>query len=397
MKNYCFLLILASALLYSCGKRAGSGKIGPTSDLSQMDRVEIEMGPDFSIDSCIAKIEYVKLGKTDDVLIGKVTHLLFTPDHIIVGDAYMSNAVFVFDREGNAQTVINRLGRGPQEYQNIADVFLTPDKKTIGIADRVANQVLYFDMDGNFKQKQSLPFSCVEIEWLDDETMILVADGWQHFKSSPAFESYPDKENLLFFTDTTAQNIHSSTFANPFDMNIFHFSPLDVKRFDDRIYACKAFGDTIYQVTKESIFPRYWIDMKEIDGEANFGKDMSDDKAMEINTDFCYDYTETDDYALFIPSKDNKPFPVLFNKQTKKAYNIKLAAESALGLHLLFSKFADNNQLVAVVPAFQFLAFCPDEVPGVELRNEIKEGLSDEDNPVLLFYTLKDPDAPAAE
>ena len=48
--------------------------------------------------------------------------------------------------------------------------------------------------------------------------------------------------------------------------------------------------------------------------------------------------------------------------------------------------------MIAAIPAFQFFTFCPDEVPGVELRNEIKEGLSDEDNPVLLFYTLKAPD-----
>ena len=361
-----------------------------------MDRVAIENGPDIRVESCIEKIEYVKLGKTNDVPIGQVTHLLFTPDHIIVGDARNAKAVFVFDREGNARTVINRLGRGPQEYQYIADVFLTPDKKTIGIADRAAKQVLYFDMDGNFKWKTSLPFYFNKIEWLDDETMILVSDG-VHINSSSVFESYPNKEDLLFFTDTTAQNIHNSAFVNPFNVDIFHFRPLDVKRFDDRIYACKAFGDTIYQVTKESIFPRYWIDMKEIDGEANFGKDISDDKAMESNTHFSNKYTELDDYALFILTKDHKMFPVLFNKQTKKAYNIKLAAESALGLHLLFSTFADNNRLVAAVPAFQFLAFCPDEVPGVELRNEIKEGLSDEDNPVLLFYTLKDPDAPAAE
>ena len=332
------------------------------------------------------------MGKTDEVLIGQVTHLLFTPDHIIVGDARNANAIFVFDREGNTQTVINRLGRGPQEYQSIADVFLTPDKKTIGIADRAAKQVLYFDMDGNFKWKTSLPFYFNKIEWLDDETMILVSDGI-HIDSSPVFESYPDKEDLLFFTDTTAQNIHSSAFANPFDVDIFHFRPLDVKRFDDRIYASKAFGDTIYQVTKESIFPRYWIDMNGINGRANFGKDITGEKLYEFPnyTNFPNVYTESDDYALFILTKENKMFPVLFNKHKKNTYNLRDGAQSALGIHLLFTKFALDNRLVAIVPAFQFLAFCPD-VPGVELRNEIKEGLTDEDNPVLLFYTLKDPE-----
>ena len=60
-------------------------------------------------------------------------------------------------------------------------------------------------------------------------------------------------------------------------------------------------------------------------------------------------------------------------------------------MYVLSAEFSDKNQFISVIPAFQFLTFCPD-VPGVELRNEIKEGLTDEDNPVLLFYTLKDPE-----
>ena len=78
------------------------------------------------------------------------------------------------------------------------------------------------------------------------------------------------------------------------------------------------------------------------------------------------------------------------NRQ-KKPYNIRDEELFTLGNHLLFAEFALDNQFVAAVPAFQLLAFRPN-VPDVELRNEIKEGLSDEDNPVLLFYTLKDPD-----
>ncbi len=90
-------------------------------------------------------------------------------------------------------------------------------------------------------------------------------------------------------------------------------------------------------------------------------------------------------------------FPVLLNEHTKKVYNIGFDSRAALSVHLLLAEFSDANRFVVAVHAFQFLTFCPDEVPGVELRNEIKEGLSDEDNPVLLFYTLKDPDVPATE
>ena len=143
-----------------------------------MDRVEITEQKQISVDSVIEKIDYVKLGDTGDVLIGKVTHLLVTPDHIVVGDAYNAKAVFIFDRDGNPQAVINRLGRGPQEYQNIKDVFLTPDQRTIGIVDNSVQKLLYFDMQGNFVRKQDLPFNCNKIEYLDDKTLMLASDGW---------------------------------------------------------------------------------------------------------------------------------------------------------------------------------------------------------------------------
>ena len=381
MKNY-FLLILAGIFLYACGRGTGS----TNSDIPGMDRVKIKEQQKNSVDSIIAKIDYIKLGDTGDVLIGKVTHLLFTPDHIVVGDADKAQAIFIFDRQGNPQTVINRFGRGPQEYQSIQHIFLTPDKKTVGIVDRGGRKILYFDMDGNLKDKKALPFYCDNAEWLDDETMMLVSsDG-------TALESYPNKEDLLFFTDSTLQ-IKSSAFPNPFDQTIFHYWPLHVKRFGDRIHACKAFGDTIYQVTSDGISPRYWLDMTAIDGTANFGKDMSSEKIKEpaYSTNFPNIYVESDDYAIFFMSNKGFVLPVLFNKQTKKTYNIEFVSRTALGMNLLSSQFALDNQFVAAVPAFQFLAFCPD-VPGVELRNEIKEGLTDEDNPVLLFYTLKDPD-----
>ena len=355
-----------------------------------MDRVEIKDQRKISVDSIVEKIDYVKLGETGDVLIGKVTDLLITPDHIIVGDTRQAKAVFIFDRAGNSQAVISRLGRGPQEYMDLSTIFLTSDQQAIGIVDNSMKKLLYFDLQGNFIKKQDLPFSCNGIEFLDDKTMMLVSNGWAD--TYPALESYPNKNDLLFFTDTTLR-IQSSAIVNPFDVTKFHYAPVYKKKFDDRIYVGKAFGDTIYQVTSDEIFPRYWIDMTAIDGVANFGKDASNEKIDQARSTFAGNlYVESDDYAMFLlADKQRKVCPILFNKSTKKSYNIDFCSQTALGMEVLSAEFSDKNQFISVIPAFQFLTFCPD-VPGVELRNEIKEGLTDEDNPVLLFYTLKDPE-----
>ena len=102
MKHYSFLLVFVSLLLFcACGNKTDSPTSSMTStDLSRMDRVEIKDQRKIMVDSIVEKINYVKLGKTGDVLIGKVTDLLITPDHIIVGDARQAKAVFIFDRAG---------------------------------------------------------------------------------------------------------------------------------------------------------------------------------------------------------------------------------------------------------------------------------------------------------
>ena len=101
MKHHSFLLVIVGLLLfYACGNKTDSPTSSMTStDLSQMDRVEIKDQRQIPVDSVIEKIDYVKLGETGDVLVGQVTHLLFTPDHIIVGDADQAKAIFIFDRQ----------------------------------------------------------------------------------------------------------------------------------------------------------------------------------------------------------------------------------------------------------------------------------------------------------
>ena len=174
MKHSFGVLIFASLLFSSCNDRTGASISSESiTDLSRMDRVEIKERKQISVDSVIEKIDYVKLGDTGDVLIGKVTHLLITPDHFVIGDTRQAKAVFVFDRAGNVQAVISRLGRGPQEYQDLNTIFLSPDRQAIGIVDNSTKKLLYFDMAGNFIKKQDLPFSCNGIEYLDDKTLML--------------------------------------------------------------------------------------------------------------------------------------------------------------------------------------------------------------------------------
>ena len=312
--RYILLTFIALNLFCACGDRfTPDHSVDGLQDLSKMDYVVIKDDPEISIDSIIEKIEYVKLGNTGDVLIGKVTHLLFTPDHIVVGDAKMANSVFIFDRTGNIQTVISRLGRSPNEYQGITDMDISPDLQKITILDAWGKQLISYDMDGNFLEKRPLELFTDGVKWIDDGTLLIKLTGGR----DPNLVSYPDPNDLLLFMDTTLQFKYSA-FPNRFNSDNFQYDPLVVKRFDDRVLISVPYSDTIYQYTPQGIQPRYKFDMEAVNGIANFGKDMTREKYEEVtsnHTSFCHKYVECDDFAMFSLSKKKVWSPVLYEKK----------------------------------------------------------------------------------
>lgn len=105
------ILIGIIACCASCSRHAKNAE-APL-NLAKLDTIGIRKEATGQIDSVIDKVSYVKLQSTGNTLVGDVSKLWVTEDHIIVADYYKSQAVFVFDRQGKNLAVINALGRGP--------------------------------------------------------------------------------------------------------------------------------------------------------------------------------------------------------------------------------------------------------------------------------------------
>lgn len=99
------------------------------------------------VSSFIEEIHVLPLESEEEHLIGGIDNILFTKDRIIVSDMKISKSVYIFDRNGKKQAVINRLGRGPQEYLLPFYTTLTPDEKKIAIYDNMGSKVLFYDLD----------------------------------------------------------------------------------------------------------------------------------------------------------------------------------------------------------------------------------------------------------
>lgn len=379
MKHYFFALIFASLLLYSCGH----GQNDNESDSDPLQVVVVPEQADMPIDSIIEKVDYIKLGDTGDVLIGDVSKLWITPQHIVIVDKFKAMSIFVFDRSGNAQAVINRLGCGPQEYTSLTDVCLTPDQQRIVVLDNSKKKLLYYNMEGDFLYDKNTSFWIGDLAYADEQHIIAKTYGAQN--EDPGLTSYENKDDNLYILDTL---MHIKQSMMP--------RTAILKQFEDRLYANAIHGDTIYRVAgSDGLVPQYRLDMSAINGVTNFGEE-SMEKVMEIRKNNAYfpnDYVDGKDFALFRFSMPVAPHMqlVMHNKHTGQNYSIEGTSKKALNIYFMEVSYAFDDQFVAAIPAFRFVGDNT-PMPGSEQRAVIQKNLTDEDNPVLLFYTLKDPE-----
>ena len=379
MKHYFFALIFASLLLYSCGH----GQNNNESDSAPLQVVVVPEQADMPIDSIIEKVDYIKLGDTGDVLIGDVSKLWITPQHIVIVDKFKAMSIFVFDRAGNAQAVINRLGRGPQEYTSLTDVCLTPDQQRIVVLDNSKKKLLYYNMEGNFLYDKNTSFWIGDLAYADEQHIIAKTYGAQN--EDPGLTSYENKDDNLYILDTL---MHIKQSMMP--------RTAILKQFEDRLYVNAIHSDTIYRVAgSDGLVPQYRLDMSAINGVTNFGEE-SMEKVMEIRKNNAYfpnDYVDGKDFALFRFSMPVAPHMqlVMHNKHTGQNYSIEGTSKKALNIYFMEVSYAFDDQFVAAIPAFRFVGDNT-PMPGSEQRAVIQKNLTDEDNPVLLFYTLKDPE-----
>ena len=96
-------------------------------------------------------VEYIPLETTNEFLCQGIVRAI-GKEFIIVTNRLNDGYIFVFDRNGKGLTKFNHQGRGAQEYTNINQIILDGGKREMFVNDQLANQILVYDLFGNFKR-----------------------------------------------------------------------------------------------------------------------------------------------------------------------------------------------------------------------------------------------------
>ena len=386
-KSYIAIFLLCS-LCPSCGTRQDTAQ-----NTDGMTRLLLTKETEATPADFIADYRYVPLGTTRQP-VGNIDQLLVTDDRIIVVDKERAQTVFIFDLNGNPCAEIYRPGRGPQEYNHIDHVTLTPGQKPLlAVLDKMGSKVLFYGLDGKFIRFSPIPFRFTGMEYLNKNELLCYANAY--IQQDPIFKKREDTNRLLFFTDNKFQ-IKASALTNRAKKRKISFTVPFVKWNGEEILVNPNMTDTIYRLDGHDLQPLYYVDKSAL-GPVLPTEDLTDEQILELGVKapvFGGDFISGKNF-LFVdvsmpPTKTIDRY--CYSKTSRKLYFLKNTPRSgdrALAEMAFVGIMGSwKDQFIAHVPAYV--------VPMVYQRdgtdNPVLKNIGEDANPVLIFYTLKEPD-----
>ena len=212
-------------------------------------------------------INYVALETNPHSIIGRFAHFEVTDEYIIVRDNSIPKQILLFDRKtGKFIKSIGKYGRGPDEYSRFSYIPYDPDKRVLYAVNSLRQLLVYNISDSDVEiiktpdligsdeiiqlRKQEMSFDIM----MDDKIFV------GYFINPLGIEKnvlalFTKDEVLKIFPNYQALKTMSHGVGGL--MNDNH----TIYRQDNKIYFLEVFSDTLFQLTRDSLIPRYYFKM----------------------------------------------------------------------------------------------------------------------------------------
>jgi hypothetical protein len=206
------------------------------------------------LSSLLENLSFVQLETKEDAF--------FRPWFTTITDNYIgvinhSGSYKLFDRSGKFLCNVGSNGQGPGEYAQLDFFDIDRESRHIVLSDLTNYWVMRYDLDGKFLFRQKIPVWCYGVSVLPNNGIVLFA----------AFSNNSTKltqEYNLFFLDS-CMNIQKSFFPyNSRDLNPRIVPSVSqgghFYTFEDNLYFAFPDGSMIYQITADSVLIKYQFD-----------------------------------------------------------------------------------------------------------------------------------------
>lgn len=374
-------------LLLSCNKQGDV--VGVDTSVLEEIVIDPQQGNFISMDSIIEKIEYVKLETTDNNLIGKISQLLFAENLLIVVDGENTKSIYFFDIHGSFKHSICNIGNGPGEYVEISNVCVVPGKRQLAVLDRLQRRIIYYQFDGKYVYTEQIPFMNNYFEYLESGNKVYEIYGM----TDSSLKGY--NESAVVVTDSVDRLIYGF-YEDIYSRDFYYTKNRTLRKFDNRIYFSPNITDTIFCIKDGIVEAKYHINIKR-DNVTNQKYETNEQFYELLKSKYLFngDFVELKDFTYVnIASPWGTP-SAIYSHKSKMTY-----LNSATGNHPLFMFLNaapkaryQSNCIVLDVQAYALLApktlLYRDGKHDV-LLNDLFCNLTEDSNPVLVFYYLNE-------
>ena len=330
-------------------------------------------------DSILDKNEFIRLETNSESIIGQIDKIVLTGKKIFVLDSRIAKALLVFDRKGKFLYKIEVKGKAPGEIMILYDFDIIETSKELIILDY--HEVLYFDLDGNFKKEKRIKWAAENICVNNEQEIYLFIN--RNVSRDKFVDYHIIKTNKKFDK--------GQYFLEPIRKELF--SPFRFQKFKDTVFfVTPQIGKyKIYKLVDNKMIP-----YKKFDFHRNtFIKDEYNDR--EISARKVHDNHASiinvfllENHTVFSFSLNKKVY-LGVNSEKTTVYGNKID-DYPFVRPIMFDVF--NNELVSYIEAYHFKEFWNKHTSKSlrifrdHLKNEsflnMVDSITSKDNPIIV-------------
>ena len=339
----------------------------------------------------IKDYKLIPLETRDSVIIGKIDKAILYKDRIYIAIFHREQAVYIFNLQGKFLHKINKIGRGPEEYLQLSDIFIDQNNQTLNLLSRIDAKLLTYDINNlNIIKSSPLPKAFYKMISLKDHYLGHSGNYTQN-KNEPYNLWYMDSDFKIMNKAMAIDSLWESKMTN--------IRPLSI------------YKDTIYYTTPTN-FNIYRYDGKEvtISHTVNFGKCQlpSEQISYDEYKKFCLSpdyitairiFQETPNYYLYWIVESGQDRLCVHDKNNQESTICELAPYS--GQYFIsvgeIIDITPNHIITSIEPSEmseylkgynEYVNFEKDYPEQIQrMRKELPD-IKENDNPCIVIYSL---------
>ena len=318
---------------------------------------------------------FLPLQTTSESVFNRIDKILICDNRIYIRD--FNDQFLIFDINGKFIKKL-KTGQGPGEIFKLRD--FTYDKKSKQLLVCYSDFISFYNADGNYINTIHIPFMFFD----------LCATEWGYFSYYPSYINYHLGYGSKFAAYIANKdfkiigkgiNVIPDSYISKFPTSRPH-----VQNNYSEVILAPTMNDTIFTITQSGIKARYILDY------SKYKADCTNEEKLAVSDKYyhCSGFVENSRTQLFrFHSPKKGSYHVLLNKKTGAVKGCSMSTiskdEAPLCCFSMLTTYKDF--FVNYVEPYKGMHYSSPAISAVE--NQKVSTLNDQDNPVLIFYKIK--------